>query len=265
MMQTINTQTTSRPHDEIILDVQHLCKSFKQVRAVNELTFQVRRGEILGLLGPNGAGKTTTIQMILGLVTPSCGQIRVFGFDLTSHRQTVLQKMNFSSSYVQLPFNLTVFENLFVFARLYGVRHAKQKIIHLLDLFELGDIGSKRTGTLSSGQLTRLHLCKAFLNDPELLLLDEPTASLDPDIAEKVRSILKTIQKEKGTTIVYTSHNMFEVEQLCDRILFLHRGEKIAFGTPADIIKMAGTRNLEEFFIRISRGHHSPVQNSHNP
>ena len=236
-----------------VVEVHHLCKRFADVQAVEALTFQVYRGEIFGLLGPNGAGKTTTIQMLLGLITPTCGSIRILGLDLHSHRRAILQRVNFSSSYVQLPFNLTVWENLYIFARLYGVPNPRQKIRALLEWFEIPEVLHRRAGVLSSGQLTRLNLCKALLNDPEILFVDEPTASLDPDMAEKVRTILKRVRAERGTTIVYTSHNMFEVEQLCDRVLFLMRGRMVTVGTPQQIIRQAGTRTLEEFFIRLAR------------
>ncbi len=247
--------TESRgPHDgDTVVEVHHLCKQFAEVRAVEALTFRVHRGEIFGLLGPNGAGKTTTIQMLLGLITPTCGSIRILGRDLRRHRRTILQRVNFSSSYVQLPFNLTVWENLYIFARLYGVPDPRRKIRTLLEWFEIPEVIHRRTGVLSSGQLTRLNLCKAFLNDPEILFLDEPTASLDPDMAEKVRTILHRLRAEHGTTIVYTSHNMFEVERLCDRVLFLMRGRMVAVGTPQQIMQQTGTRTLEEFFIRLAR------------
>jgi ABC-2 type transport system ATP-binding protein len=217
------------------------------------VSFSARAGEILGLLGPNGAGKTTTIQLLLGLTTPTSGSIRIFGLDLAAHRREILQRVNFSSAYISLPFNLSVRENLNVFARLYGVSDRARRIRELLELFEISDAAGTVTGKLSSGQVTRVNLCKAFLNDPEVLFLDEPTASLDPDIAEKVRGALKHVQKERGVTIVYTSHNMHEVELVCDRVIFLSHGRLVAQGTPREVIAQADQQSLEQVFITIAR------------
>jgi ABC-2 type transport system ATP-binding protein len=218
------------------------------------VSFSAQRGEILGLLGPNGAGKTTTIQLLLGLTAPTSGRVRIFGLELASRRREILQRVNFSSAYISLPFNLSVRENLEVFARLYGVRDRRRRIAQLLDLFEIPEVAGTVTGKLSSGQVTRVNLCKAFLNDPEILFLDEPTASLDPDIAEKVRSALKRVQRERGVTIVYTSHNMREIELVCDRVIFLSRGRVVAEGTPREILERADAESLEKVFITIARG-----------
>jgi ABC-2 type transport system ATP-binding protein len=237
----------------LVLEVEHLTKRFDEVTAVGDVSFSARRGEILGLLGPNGAGKTTTIQLLLGLTTPTSGRIRLLGMDLRRHRREILQRVNFSSAYISLPFNLSVRENLDVFARLYGVRDRRRRIAELLELFEIPDIAGSITGKLSSGQVTRVNLCKAFLNDPEVLFLDEPTASLDPDIAEKVRKALKRVQRERGVTIVYTSHNMREIELVCDRVIFLSRGTLVAEGTPAEILERADAESLEQLFITIAR------------
>ena len=217
------------------------------------LSFTVARGEIFGLLGPNGAGKTTTIQLLLGLTTPTSGEIRVLGLPLLERRREILQRSNFSSAYVSLPSNLTVRENLEVFARLYGVADRRRRIAEVLELFEISDTPKRLTGALSSGQATRLNLCKAFLNDPEVLFLDEPTASLDPDIAEKVRATLQRIQRERSVTMLYTSHNMREVEILCDRVLFLSRGRAVREGTPAEVLAASHAESLEELFIAIAR------------
>jgi ABC-2 type transport system ATP-binding protein len=210
------------------IEVERLTKRFSDVTAVDNLSFTVAPGEIVGLLGSNGAGKTTTIQLLLGLTIPTSGVARVLGLDVQQHRRTVLQRVNFSSAYISLPTNLSVWENLHVFARLYGVRQPRQKIVELLELFEMPDILHRITGALASGQLTRLNLCKAFLNDPEVLFLDElymlPTVSLAPAIATKVRGTLQHIQHERQVTILYTSHNMHEIERLCDRIIFLAQG-----------------------------------------
>jgi ABC-2 type transport system ATP-binding protein len=241
-----------------VLEVEHLTKRFDGVTAVDDVSFSARPGEILGLLGPNGAGKTTTIQLLLGLTTPTSGSIRLFGLELPRHRREILQRVNFSSAYISLPFNLSVRENLNVFARLYGVRDRERRIRELLELFEIAEVAATVTGKLSSGQVTRVNLCKAFLNDPEVLFLDEPTASLDPDIAEKVRGALKLVQRERGVTIIYTSHNMHEVELVCDRVIFLSRGRLVAEGTPREIIEKADKESLEQVFITIARSGDAP-------
>jgi ABC-2 type transport system ATP-binding protein len=236
-----------------IIEVTHLTKCFGDVTAVRDLSFSVAPGEIFGLLGPNGAGKTTTIQLLLGLTTPTSGQARLFGLDVGTRRRAILQRVNFSSAYVALPTNLTVWENLYVFARLYGRRRPQRKIAALLDLLELSQVVNHKTGALSSGQLTRLHLCKALINDPEILFLDEPTASLDPDIAAKVRATLRRIRQDHGVTMLYTSHNMREIEHMCDRIAFLAGGKMVTQGTPREVIARAHTASLEEVFLSIAR------------
>ena len=241
------------PRSAPVIEVLGLTKRFGAVTAVDGISFHACRGEILGLLGPNGAGKTTTIQMLLGLTTPSAGRARILGHDLASERRAILQRVNFSSAYVALPYNLTVWENLNVFAKLYGIRRPKDKILSLLDLFEIGPTRNSVTGALSTGQLTRLNLCKAFLNDPEILFLDEPTASLDPDIADKVRTTLARLQRERQVTMVYTSHNMREVEILCDRVLFLSHGRLVAEGSPQELLDRASRGTLDEVFIAIAR------------
>jgi ABC-2 type transport system ATP-binding protein len=236
-----------------VIQVTGLTKRFGATTAVDGLSFTVARGEILGLLGPNGAGKTTTLQLLLGLTTPSAGEARVFGLDVQRHRYQVLQRVNFSSAYISLPTNLTAWENLHVFARLYGLRRPRPKVLALAETFGIADLLDRVTGALSSGQLTRLNLCKAFLNDPEVLFLDEPTASLDPDIADTVRNALRAQQRQREVTIIYTSHNMREVEVLCDRILFLARGRAVAEGSPREVIERARQASLEDVFIRIAR------------
>ena len=239
--------------DAPAIAVEGLAKRFGDVAAVDGISFRVARGEIFGLLGPNGAGKTTTIQLLLGLTTPTAGRIRILGMPMPERRRAILARVNFSSTYVSLPPNLTVWENMNVFARLYGVRDPARRVAELLDLFEVPAIHGKVTGSLSSGQLTRLNLCKAFVNDPEVLFLDEPTASLDPDIADKVRATLRRIQRERGVTMLYTSHNMAEVERMCDRIAFLRRGAIVAEGTPAELARRAPSGSLEDVFIAIAR------------
>lgn len=242
------------------IEVTQLTKRFGDVTAVDQLSFTVATGESLGLIGPNGAGKTTTIHLLLGLTAPTSGQARVFGLDVARHRRAVLQRVNFSSAYTALPTNLSVWENLHVFARLYGLRRPRAKILTLLDLFGIPEVLHRMTGALSSGQLTRLNLCKALLNDPEVLFLDEPTASLDPAIATKVRDTLQALQRERQVTLIHTSHNMAEVERLCDRVVFLLHGRILTQGTPQDILSRAHTASLEDFFITTAHDQASPPQ-----
>ncbi len=237
-----------------VVEVRNLRKEFNGTVAVNDVSFDVQRGEIVGLLGPNGAGKSTAIQILLALVTRTGGTVNIFGMDPEVHRVDILQRCNFSSAYVNLPHNLRVWQNLLVFAQLYGVKGARQKVNELLQMFEVAHLEKKITGQLSSGEQTRVNLCKALLNDPELLLLDEPTASLDPDIADKVRKLLRRIQAEKNMTMIYTSHNMRDVQEVCDRVLFLHKGNIIASGTPVEIMEKFNQRSLEEVFISVARG-----------
>lgn len=239
-----------------IIEVNNLVKKFGNVTAVDGISFAVEEGTITGLLGPNGAGKTTTIQMLLDLITPSSGMIRILGKDMKHYREEILGQINFSSPYVTLPTNLTVAENLITFARLYGIREVKTKIIEVTKIFEINNLLSKLTGRLSTGQLTRLNLAKAFLNNPRLLLLDEPTASLDPDIADRTRHLLKRLQVERGVTILYTSHNMLEIEELCDSVIFITHGKITDTGTPRELIKKYGRKDLNDVFLAIARNEH---------
>ncbi len=248
-------RTEERMADGInsIVEVEGLTKVFNGTTAVDNISFEMYEGEILGLIGPNGAGKTTTLQMLLGLTTPTSGAVRIFGLDLKKNREEILTKVNFSSSYISLPFSLTVRENLTVFARLYGIKERKKRIDELLEVFEIGDIANVPTRRLSSGQITRVCLCKALLNNPRVLFLDEPTASLDPDIADKTRRLLQRIRRENGLSILYTSHNMKEMEEMCDRILFMDRGRVIALGRPEEIEAKFHGASLEEVFLKIAR------------
>lgn len=238
---------------EAVVQVQNLRKEFNGTVAVADVSLAVRRGEIVGLLGANGAGKTTTIQILLGLTTPTGGTVRIFGQDFEPHRVEILQRCNFSSAYTALPSNLRVWENLLVFAKLYCVPQPRPKIDRLLEMLEVAHLRNKITGHLSSGEQTRVNLCKSLLNDPELLLLDEPTASLDPDIADKVRKLLRRVQREQNITMIYTSHNMRDVEEICDRVLFLHKGRVISEGSPRQVIDHFNQKSLEEVFIRVAR------------
>ena len=235
------------------IEVKNLVKKFNDVTAVDGISFYIEEGKITGLLGPNGAGKTTTIQMLLDTVTPTGGVINIFGQNMKHHREEILGRMNFSSPYVSLPGNLKVWENLATFARLYGVKNIKQKIDELSEFFGIKKLLPKMTHSLSTGQLTRLNLTKALLNEPQLLLLDEPTASLDPDIADRARHLLKKIQQERKVTILYTSHNMEEVEELCDRVIFLNKGKITDDGTPAELVKKYGHKDLNDVFLTIAR------------
>ncbi|MBX9787666.1 MAG: ABC transporter ATP-binding protein [Pirellulales bacterium] len=236
-----------------VIDVTDLTKRFGDLLAVDRVSFALAPGEILGLLGANGAGKTTTLQLVLGLTAPTSGRIRVLGMDIEKKRRAVLQRVNFSSAYISLPTNLTAWENLLVFSRLYGLRRARAKILGLLERFEIPHVLNRVVGSLSSGQITRLNLCKALLNDPEVLFLDEPTASLDPDIAEKVRCTLLDIQHERHLSIIWTSHNMQEITNLCDRVIFLARGRVVLEGGPQEILDRTRADSLDEVFISVAR------------
>jgi ABC-2 type transport system ATP-binding protein len=238
----------------IAVEAVELTKRFGGTVAVDHVSFQIAAGEVVGLLGPNGAGKTTILQMLLGTLRPTSGQIRILGMDLTRHRETILHQVNFSSTYVSMPTSLTVRENLMVFARLYGLTKPRERVEAVMKLFEIEGLRSASGRALSSGQLTRVCLAKAFLNDPKVLFLDEPTASLDPDIADKTRRLLRETRNKNGTTIFYTSHNMQEMEELCDRIIFLHKGRIIAMDTPKTVLAKYGQANLEELFLLIARG-----------
>jgi len=214
-----------------ILEVQDLTKRFGTLTAVDHISFSVKEGEIVGLLGPNGAGKTTTIFMLLNLITPTAGVITLFGWNYTQNREAILQWLNYSSTYVEMAPRLTVLENLLIIAKLYQVHNAHERIKEYADKFGVNDFLNEKHEDLSQGQKTRVYLCKAFLNDPKLLLLDEPTASLDPDVADLVRKEIMEARK-KGMTILLTSHNMAEVEKVCDRVLFINHGRIVAEDTP---------------------------------
>ncbi|MGB0695454.1 MAG: ABC transporter ATP-binding protein [Rhodospirillaceae bacterium] len=246
------------------LSVRGLTKTYQDgrkdpVTAVKSLSFSVRQGQTVGLLGGNGAGKTTTIAMLLGLLLPTSGEIRVLGVDMIRDRYRALARMNFSSPYVELPHRLTVRENLTVFARLYGLRRPKDRIAALAEELDLLPFLDRASGKLSAGQKTRVAVAKALLNDPDLLLLDEPTASLDPDTGDRVRTRLEDWRagdpSGRKRTIFLASHNMAEVERLCDHVMILQRGEVRAEGSPPELIARFGRQTLEDVFLDIAREH----------
>lgn len=241
-----------------VLEVKNLVKKFGDFVAIDELTFSVGEGEIVGLLGPNGAGKSTTINCLLGIVKLDRGEIQMFGKDLLKKRTEIMQETNYCSSEYSLPWNLKVYESLMVFCKLYSVEKAKERINELLDLFEISDLKNEYVRELSFGQRARASFCKALLNKPRLLLLDEPMASMDPDIVDKGISLLKTIQKQEKMSIIYTSHNMWEIEQIADNVVFINHGKVMAQGSPLELTKQelkleAKEPNLREVFIRLSR------------
>ncbi len=236
-----------------ITEVRHLTKRFGDFTAVDDISFDIYPGETLGLLGPNGAGKTTTIQMLLGVITPTKGSIHMFGLDLAHHREQILKQVNFSSTYISMPYSLTAEENLRVIGKLYGLQAISSRIDDVVKKLEMEDIRHKLTRKLSSGQMTRLTLAKAVMTDPKVLFLDEPTASLDPDIANKIKGFLKEYRKTSGLSMLYTSHNMREMEEMSDRMIFLQRGKIVAQGTTQEILSQYGQQDLEEVFLKIVR------------
>ncbi len=240
-----------------IVSVSGLKKVFGQTKAVDGVSFDVPEGEILGLLGPNGAGKTTLLSILMGLITPTEGSVHIFGLEFNRNRVEILRRCNTSSAFIALPGNLTVEENLAFFGRLYGVKNASKRIVSLLETFEVGHLRKSITGRLSSGESARVNLCKALLNDPGLILFDEPTASLDPDMADKFRKILKGLQRDRAITMLYTSHNMRDVEEVCGRILFLQHGKILADGSSEEILARFGKESLEEVFIQVAREPHA--------
>jgi ABC-2 type transport system ATP-binding protein len=234
--------------------VERLVKIYQRGVAVDGISFTLPVGSLTGLLGGNGAGKTTTIAMIMGLLTPTSGTVRVFGAEMPGQRYRVLHRMNFESPYIEMPMRLTVRQNLSVFGRLYGVDGLANRIATLADELGLTDLLDRPSGKLSSGQRTRVSLAKALINRPEILLLDEPTASLDPDTADWVRAVLQRYRAERGGTILLASHNMHEVERLCERVIIMKRGRIEDDGTPARLLAQYGRHTLEEVFLDVARG-----------
>lgn len=220
-----------------IIKVENLRKRFGQITAVDGISFQVGEGEIVGVLGPNGAGKTTTISMLLGLLTPDAGRIKIFGLDLAQNRQRILQRVGYADADLGMQYRLSVYENLFIFSMLFEVQNKKERILELLEELEISNLKDRQFEDLSSGQKNRVILCKALLNEPDLLLLDEPTAGLDPEICERVEDYLLKLRGARNVAMVYTSHNMVEVTRLCDRIIFINQGKIIAQDTPVNLTK----------------------------
>ncbi len=238
---------------ENLVEVKNLKKNYGSIEAVKDISFNIKENEIIGLLGPNGSGKTTTIGMMLGLLKPSNGEILIDGKKIEENRIEILQKINFISPYIELPKKLTVKQNLIVYGKLYNVIDLKYRIEYLVEKLRLSDLLNKLTGELSSGQKNRVSLAKALINNPTVLLLDEPTASLDPEIGDYVRTFLEKYKKEKKISILLASHNMNEVTRLCRSILMMKDGIMIDKGSPEELIKKHGRKNLEEVFLKLSR------------
>ena len=236
------------------LEIKNLSKKFKNILAVNDISFSIEKNKTLGLLGPNGCGKTTSIGMMLGLITPSNGKILIDNKTFnSSNRIEMLSLMNFASPYIELPKKLTVFENLNVYARLYGVKNINQRIEEIVEDLNLKNFFKKKTGELSSGQKNRVSLAKSLINKPKLLFLDEPTASLDPDVGDFVREYLEKYKSKNELTILLASHNMKEVERLCDSVVMMKRGAIVDQGTCKMLIDKHGRNNLEDTFLKIAR------------
>jgi len=237
------------------IEIKNLNKNYNNILAVKNINFKINKGSIVGLLGPNGCGKTTTIGMMLGLIKPTSGTVFINGQNIENenNRTTILEKVNFISPYVELPKKLTVEENLKVYGRLYGVNNLKDKISDLMKQLNLLEFNKRKTGELSSGQKNRVSLAKALINEPEILLLDEPTASLDPDVGDFIRTYLEDFASKKNTTILLASHNMNEVERLCNEVMMMKNGKIIDKGTCSSLINKHGRKNLEETFLKIVR------------
>ena len=235
------------------IEVINLSKSYKTKKAVNNINFKIDENEIVGLLGPNGCGKTTTIGMILGLLKPTSGRVLINGKDIENNKISILHKMNFISPYIELPKKLTVKQNLIVYGKLYNIKNLNERINFLSEKLRLGDLLDKITGELSSGQKNRVSLAKALINDPTVLLLDEPTAALDPETADFIRTFLEKYKEEKKISVLLASHNMDEVKRLCNSVMMMKDGNIVDSGTPEDLIKKYGQKNLEEVFLEIVR------------
>jgi ABC-2 type transport system ATP-binding protein len=250
------------PADRPALRVENLRKEYAHVTALDDVSFAVGRGEIVGLLGPNGAGKTTTINVILGVLEPTAGRVTIDGIDIAKERALALRRTNFAAVYASLPGNLTVSQNLRFFGLLYAVDSLRSRVDELLQEFDLEQLRNTRCGVLSSGEQTRAALAKALINKPTLLLLDEPTASLDPSAAQIIRAKIRSLAAHTGCGILWTSHNMYEVQAVCDRVLFLSHGKVLLEGKPSTLPQEHGAASLEDLFIRVAR---EPLMQGHSP
>ena len=238
----------------MFIEIKNLTKNYNKFLAVNKINFLIKKNKTIGLLGPNGCGKTTTIGMILGLVTPSSGEIKIENKNIsTFKRDEILKRFNFASPYVELPKKLTVRQNLEIYGRLYGIKNLYERIDEISEDLNIKNFFDRKTGELSSGQKNRVSLAKSLINKPEVLLLDEPTASLDPDIGDFVRSYIQDYKSKNKVTILLASHNMSEVERLCDSVIMMREGKIIDEGTCSDLIKKHGRNNLEETFLKLAR------------
>ena len=238
------------------LEIINLSKRYDAKEAIKNISFKLKHNEIIGILGPNGCGKTTTIAIILGLLKPTKGKVLIKGLEIENHRVELLNELNFISPYIELPKKLTVKQNLEVYGRLYDVKKLKTKIEYLGEKLRLNEFINKITGELSSGQKNRVSLAKSIINDPSVLLLDEPTASLDPETGDFIRSFLEEYQRERGTSILLASHNMSEVERLCSSVFMMNKGSIVDQGTPNELINKHGRKNMEEVFLKLTREHY---------
>ncbi len=239
--------------NELVLAISGLTKEYGSIKAIDDISFSVSSGKIIGLLGPNGAGKTTTINMVLGILEPTQGSIEIFGRNLKEHRSRISKDINFVAVYAHMPANLTVRQHLYIFGLLYEMRDLKERITSLLHEFDLEGFADTKAGLLSSGESSRLNLAKALINHPRLLLLDEPTASLDPSMSQLIRQRIKEYAEETKAAILWTSHNMQEIEDVCDHVLFLSHGRILLSGNPKILPSEHGKRDLEELFIAVAR------------
>ena len=249
----LRTNHKTKLFSSIVLSVRHVYKNFGPIKAVSDISFSVEKSKTIGLLGSNGAGKTTTIMMLMGILKVTSGEIKILEQDVYKHRNKIAKEINFASPFVELPHRLTVLQNLNVFGHLYGVKSLADKIYKISSDLDILDLLKRRVGKLSAGQKTRVSLAKSLINDPKILFLDEPTASLDPDNADWVRTYLEKYQKRTGATFILASHNMPEVERLCHNVVMMGRGKVIDSGTPKDLITRYKSKDLEEVFLQLAR------------